>query len=567
MKIRTKLILLLSAALVATTFASTYVRIRLTRTSLESALRESAKDTAFAIGDELTKRLTPEMTEDEIKEELKEAERRHPVTYLNLRFSDDEADATFSLTSQMEEPQVARRSTKPKTPVQRREEARRALIDHGDSSRKPSGRFAQPMWRTSDRPESSRFPPRASAALGPRAESKTIQEGERGENPVFEVPLTIYPEGRRGDLIIALSREGIEQVIRAEKLASVEITGGAIFLLVVLTTLIVNGVVGRPVSALQGAMKRVESGALDERVEEGSSDEVGALSRGFNAMIHRLGEADSEIRAFNRRLADEVRGATLDLERKNEVLAQLNRLLLDARRELGDKERLAALGQLAAQLAHEIGTPLGSVSGHLQLALSARDLPQNLKDRLQVAGSELERISKIVRDYLDSTRRVVPERTVVDLARLVDEALGIALSEEARGKLRVEKRIDPRATQVESDPGLLRQILINLLTNAVDAIAHTDGAGRIAIDASVGARGVELSVRDDGSGIPPEDLARIFEPFYTTKGRGKGTGLGLAICRELVQSLGGRLAVESAPGQGSTFTILLPASEPMRNAS
>src|SRR5207237_62291 len=181
-------------------------------------------------------------------------------------------------------------------------------------------------------------------------------------------------------------------------------------------------------------------------------------------------------------------------------------------------------------------------------------------ERLQVAGSELERISKIVRDYLDSTQRVVPERSRVDVGRLLDEALGIALSDDARGKLGVDKQVDPDAAQIDPDPGLLRQIVINLLTNAADAIAHGSGSGfgRIHLSGRASERGFELSVRDDGSGIPAEDLARIFEPFYTTKGRGKGTGLGLAICRELTAALGGTISVESRFGEGSTFTLRLP---------
>jgi two-component system, NtrC family, sensor kinase len=288
-------------------------------------------------------------------------------------------------------------------------------------------------------------------------------------------------------------------------------------------------------------------------------DEVGALSRGFNAMLSRLAEADGEIRAFNRRLADEVKGATLDLARKNETLAQLNKLLRETRQELGDKERLAALGQLAAQLAHEIGTPLGSVSGHLQLALSGRDMPQALKDRLQVATRELERVSKIVRDYLDSTRTVAPERVAVDVERVVDEALGICISAEARARIDVQKTIEEAAAHAETDPGLLRQILVNLITNAVDAVPE-DG-GHIRVEAATRQGVVAIAVADDGVGIAAEDAARIFEPFYTTKGRGKGTGLGLAICRELATALGGRITVDSAPGHGSTFTVTLPRSE------
>ena len=103
---------------------------------------------------------------------------------------------------------------------------------------------------------------------------------------------------------------------------------------------------------------------------------------------------------------------------------------------------------------------------------------------------------------------------------------------------------------------------MNLLTNAVDAVGQGDkGRGNLEVRAFAHGGGVAISVRDDGVGIAPEDAARIFEPFYTTKGRGKGTGLGLAICRELTTALGGRITVDSAPGRGSTFTVMLPCSE------
>jgi signal transduction histidine kinase len=271
--------------------------------------------------------------------------------------------------------------------------------------------------------------------------------------------------------------------------------------------------------------------------------------------VERLSQADDEIRAFNRRLADEVRAATLDLARKNEVLGQLNRLLDGARRELGDKERLAALGQLAAQLAHEIGTPLGSVSGHLQLAISARDVPPALRERLGVATKELERVSKIVRDYLDSTRPVKPARIPCQLERVIEEAVEIACGAVERPGLSIARRVQPDASELETDPGLLRQILVNLIANAIDAVS---GAGHVTVAVERADGAVQIAVRDDGVGIAAEDAARIFEPFYTTKGRGKGTGLGLAICRELASALGGRITVESAPGAGSTFTVRLP---------
>jgi len=571
-KVRTKLTLLLTAALVVTMAVSTLLRIRWTKTQLEDQLDKSARETAELIAAELNKRLTPDKDGDEVAEELAKVKLRHPVVAdIQLTFEiDDDTTSTFSLGSNMDEPQVAKRPRAPRArpaPV-RRDDARRAIYDHGESTRPPGARTVEPMWRTPDRPEPSRWPQTAAPHPAPKV-TRTFREGERGRQPVSEATAPIDPEGpRHGSILVSVSRDPIERIVRTEQISSGLITGGAVLILMVLTTVIVNRVVGRPVAELAGAMKRVEGGALDERVLAQRGDEVGALSRGFNSMLDRLAEADAEIRAFNRRLADEVQAATTDLARKNTALGQLNRLLLEARRELGDKERLAALGQLAAQLAHEIGTPLGSVSGHLQLALSGRDVPAPLKDRLEVATRELERVSKIVRDYLDSTRTVAPERVRVDVARVVDEAVGIVQGDERRAQIAVERRLDPQAAQANTDPGLLRQILVNLLTNAADAVLQS-GGGHIAVSTAARGGTLELAVRDEGVGIAPDDVARIFEPFYTTKGRGKGTGLGLAICRELALALGGRIAVESAPGRGSTFALSLPRGEAVkeRNAS
>ena len=114
----------------------------------------------------------------------------------------------------------------------------------------------------------------------------------------------------------------------------------------------------------------------------------------------------------------------------------------------------------------------------------------------------------------------------------------------------------------QTDPGLLRQILINLLSNAFDAIAAIAKGGHVTVSAATSHGRVDIAVSDTGAGISPEDQQSIFEPFYTTKGRGKGTGLGLAICRELSKALGGSIEVESTMGKGSTFTVHLPMHGP-----
>jgi two-component system, NtrC family, sensor kinase len=563
-KLRTKLILTLSSALVVTVAASTWLRIRWTKNQLEEQLKRSAQVTAQVVAEDLTRRLTPDLDGDEIGEEVTRARLRHPnIEDIALTFdTDEDTTATISLAPNQDAVSVVQRpSAARRRPQQvRRDESRRALLDRGDFGRRPGMRLSEPLWRTGDRPQPDRWP--AAAASSPAKVARTIRDGTRGKHPVYEVDVPIDPDGpRKGHLNVSFSREQINNIVRTEQISSILITGTALLLLMLITALIVNRVVARPVVNLERAMKQVEGGALGARVEAGRQDEFGTLSRGFNDMLERLAQADSDIRAFNRRLADEVQAATTDLARKNAALAQLNRLLFEARRELGDKERLAALGQLAAQLAHEIGTPLGSVSGHLQLALIAAGLPASVDERLRVASKELERVSKIVRDYLDSTRRVAPEKSRVDVRRVVDEAVGLVHGDERRAEITVERKLDPSAVELSTDPGLLRQILVNLLNNAADAVLQRDGAGSIELSTQLADGNVVLSVRDDGVGIAPDDVARIFEPFYTTKGRGKGTGLGLAICRELAVALGGRISVESEPGRGSTFTLTLPRGD------
>jgi signal transduction histidine kinase len=220
--------------------------------------------------------------------------------------------------------------------------------------------------------------------------------------------------------------------------------------------------------------------------------------------------------------------------------------------------RLATLGQLAAQLAHEIGTPLSSVSGHVQLALLQRDLQPALRERLEVSAREVERISKIVRDYLDSTRPLEPERQTTQLPKLLEEAVELVRGTEPTRRATLECDVDPNLGSVVTDPGLLRQIVVNLLSNALDALPGNDGAGRVTVSATAEDTDVLITVTDTGHGISPDDLRRIFEPFYTTKGRGKGTGLGLAICRQLTAALGGSISVQSQPGKGSTFYVRIP---------
>ena len=419
----------------------------------------------------------------------------------------------------------------------------------------PSSRIAAPRG---DRPEITRFAPVSRPPMG-------FTKASAGGAQAAPIELPVDLKGPwKATLVMGWTLGPVETVLQTERRVSL-ITG--VVLLVALTLisgLITTRFIGRPLESLAAAMRDVEAGDLSRRIPVATVDEVGRLSQGFNRMLERLSRADAQIRAFNQRLAAEIGSATRDLSEKNTTLNQMNRLLGDMRRDNASKVRLATLGQLAAQLAHEIGTPLSSVSGHLQLALLQRDLQPALRERLEVGSREIERISRIVRDYLDSTRPLEPERQPTDLPRLIAEAIELthAVDQRARRRAVVVNDVpasEPALRGLVTDPGLLRQILVNLITNALDALETN---GRVTVGARLEGEGVLITISDTGHGIPASDLARIFEPFYTTKGRGKGTGLGLAICRQLTAALGGHISVESQPGRGSTFFVRLPRGGP-----
>jgi two-component system NtrC family sensor kinase len=403
-----------------------------------------------------------------------------------------------------------------------------------------------------DRPEIRRLGP--AYRLPERKPEYSVTRSDTGEDS-YPVQLSVDLQGPwKATLLLSWRLGDVDGTVSVTKQLFLTLGVAQLGALVLLAGFLVDRAVVRRLDVLARAMRDVGQGDLERRVRDSGEDEVGRLAQGFNRMLDQLSAADREIRAFNQRLGQEIEAATQDLSKKNLALAQLNRLLIELRRENASKVRLATLGQLAAQLAHEIGTPLSSVSGHLQLALLQRDLPGGLRERLDVATREIARIGRIVRDYLDSTRSLAPERKETSLRRVIEEAVEVTGGVERAGSL-IEVRFTNEPKGFLTDPGLLRQIVINLLANALDAVER---GGQVTLSGRSDGGIVEVVVADSGSGIPPEDLRRIFEPFYTTKGRGKGTGLGLAICRELVAALGGSIAVESAPGQGSTFTVRLP---------
>ncbi|HZR80843.1 MAG TPA: ATP-binding protein [Candidatus Binatia bacterium] len=311
--------------------------------------------------------------------------------------------------------------------------------------------------------------------------------------------------------------------------------------------------VARPVEVLVDGMRRAESGELGARVAVPGGGEFAFLGRSLNKMLTSVEDLTSG-------LESRVRQATHELAETNRELEAANEKLWRAQLEVGRSERLAALGQMAATIAHELGTPLNSVLGYTQLLL--RDgLPAEHAGKLGVIESQVQRMIETIRSVLDRTRDRELSRTPVTIAPLVSEALALISTRLAGRALVLENEVPRELPAVPGDAAALRQVLINLLANAIDA---TEPPGTITVGAAVvtpngrTARQLEIRVTDTGHGIPPEELRRVFEPFYTTKGPGRGTGLGLAIVDHIVRAHGGQVVIESAAGRGTTMRVRLP---------
>jgi len=226
--------------------------------------------------------------------------------------------------------------------------------------------------------------------------------------------------------------------------------------------------------------------------------------------------------------------------------------------------KLAALGELAGNIAHEVNNPIGIVSGKARLLVTGgHDLPAKVERELNKIVEQCERVGRLTRGLLDYCRPSLGSKAPLDVQEPLRKALGLIAAKARRRGVELERRLLERPPRVDGNANELEQVFLNLLLNAIDAMP---GGGRLAVevrrveaDGGAGAElELEVEVRDTGDGIDPEHVDRVFEPFFTTKG-GSGTGLGLAICYGLIGNHGGSIAVESdGPGHGTAFRVRLP---------
>ena len=326
----------------------------------------------------------------------------------------------------------------------------------------------------------------------------------------------------------------------------------AIISITLMTYFLFRHMVYKPIDSLLLAMAKAEGGDLAVEVEPGTPDEIGRLGSRFNRMLGRIRQMTEQLNLEQRRLEDRVHEATGEIAERKEQLEDANLRLFEMQRQLTQLERLAAAGQLAAQFAHEVGTPLNLISGHVQL-LRARARDERVIMRLDIIAGQIERITNIVRSMLDSTRRPVPQLELVDVNSLLAQILDATQPTLVARNVSLETNLSESLPSIEADPDQLQQVFINLINNSLDAMPK---GGLLNVSTALGHEWVSITLADSGEGIARDQIDLIFDPMFSTK-HGRGTGLGLTIVQQIISEHNGEVEVESEPGQ-TTFRIKLP---------
>ncbi|MFQ5870498.1 MAG: ATP-binding protein, partial [Candidatus Zixiibacteriota bacterium] len=232
--------------------------------------------------------------------------------------------------------------------------------------------------------------------------------------------------------------------------------------------------------------------------------------------------------------------------------------LKDAQQQIIQSERLAATGKLAASLAHEINNPLQAIENFISLMIekSEENSDNELREYLELSQEGIDRIAHIVKQLRDFYRPEAQTLTSVDINLLLDKVLTFLKNQLSLHDILVQKEFDSHIPEVYASPQQLYQVFTNLILNAQEAMP---GGGQLTVKTSVEDGKVRIAFSDTGYGIKEMDLEHLFEPFFTTKEIGKGTGLGLSVSYGIIRAHDGNIEVKSRTGEGSTFTVVLPA--------
>lgn len=309
-----------------------------------------------------------------------------------------------------------------------------------------------------------------------------------------------------------------------------------------LLTIFVQRLVNQPVQQLLRHTEKLALGDLNHSVALESGDELGDLAQSFNRMTIKLKQAREELEDWAKNLETKVEERTREI---TEIQAQLIR-----------SEKLASIGELVAGIAHEINNPLTGILVFSSLVSDNPKLDPSLKEDLRTIVQETERCSKIVKGLLDFSRESLPQKRLSSINDIMDLALSLVEHQILFQNIAILKEYGPNLPDIMLDPNQFEQVFINMLLNAGQSMAN---GGSLHLKTGITGDGLNefITISDTGCGIPEENLAKIFDPFFSTK-ENRGTGLGLSVSYGIIHNHRGDISVKSVVGVGTTFIIELP---------
>lgn len=378
--------------------------------------------------------------------------------------------------------------------------------------------------------------------LVPQSELSALADGEPlsllgSSSDGHDFLLTYLPtknlNGRIGALEVRESMDELHGYVQESLRRSAMVVGAAVVSALLLMTLLGSIWINRPVRRLREQAERIGTGDFSEPVEISGRDELGKLAGTIEKMRGNLAAAKE---------AEDV----------------ATRERIEALEKLRHTERLATLGRLSAGMAHELGTPLNVISGRAKLIASAQLTSNETIHSAQIIGEQTERMTHIMRQLLDYARRGESSKQRVNVAEQLDIVVEMLHSAVTKQRIETELNLPDEQLMVKADPGQLQQVILNLAMNGIQAMGR-GGTLKIDLEAHPEDKDlIQISISDQGDGISAEDLAHIFDPFYTTKEVGQGTGLGLSIAQGIVSEHDGSIEVDSTPGQGTCFRLNFP---------
>ncbi len=353
-----------------------------------------------------------------------------------------------------------------------------------------------------------------------------------------------------GILDVHVSLTGVKETAAAYRNNIIVFT---LVLLLILTTclsLLTQKLINFPVNNLLEHTQRVTHGDLTTQIKDIPRDELGELAEAFNKMTTKLKEAQDESRQWANTLEAKV------AERTEKIQSMQSKLLRS--------EKLASIGELVAGIAHEINNPLTGILMFASMIESDPRLDPGIRQDLETIMHETQRCARIVKELLDFSRENIPQKSWGSVHDIIDKTLALVEHQASFHNISVVREYHDALPEVLVDPGQMEQVLINIIINASQAMP---GGGSLKVRTCPDSQNqyLHIEISDTGCGISEENLQRIFDPFFSTKGA-NGTGLGLSVTYGIIENHGGHIEVSSQLGEGTTFLIKLPLGSPARLA-